>query len=163
MTAVTKTQRNAPRNAARSAPMAMPRRGVVMLALALGVGAALSGCTFVKMAPGAEAVRVIAPGQLPAGCERRGEVEVSVKDRLGPYERDEMRVRDELETLARNEAPGLSADTIQPKGPPLDGGQRFIAFRCGTAVPGRAGAASAAPNRDGKQPAEAQTKPLKDE
>ena len=55
------------------------------------------------------------PGPRLAACEKRGEIEVSVKDRLGPYERDELRVRDELETLARNEAPGLCADTIQPK------------------------------------------------
>src|SRR6478752_660443 len=93
----------------------------------------ISSCSFVEMAPGGEAVRVVAPGQLPAGCVKRGEVEVSVKDRLGPYSRDELRVKDELEVLARNEAPGLDADTIQAKGPPADGEQRFIAFRCGTA------------------------------
>ncbi|CAN5218757.1 hypothetical protein BH11PSE14_BH11PSE14_08110 [soil metagenome] len=145
----------------RNTTPTMQRRAAMLATLAMGV--ALSGCTFVKMAPGAEAVRVIAAGQLPAGCERRGEVEVSVKDRLGPYERDEMRVRDELETLARNEAPGLSADTIQPKGPPADGGQRFIAFRCGALAPGRAAVAPVAPNRDGKPPAEAKTTPLKDE
>ena len=95
----------------------------------------LSACTFVKMGPGADSVRVVGPGQMPAGCERRGEVEVSVKNRLGPYERDEMRVRDELETLARNEAPSLSADTIQPKAPPADGAQRFLAYRCGALSP----------------------------
>jgi hypothetical protein len=128
---------------------------------ALLAGAALallaSACTFVKMGPGADDVRVVAAGQLPAGCEKRGEVEVSVKDRLGPYERDALRVRDELETLARNEAPGLSADTIQPKGPPLDGAQRWLAFRCGTARAAAPRAGDAAP------PAEAKTTPLKDE
>jgi hypothetical protein len=87
------------------------------------------------MAPGGEDVRVVGPGQLPAGCVKRGKVEVSVKDRLGPYSRDEMRVKDELEVLARNEAPGLEADTIQPEGPPADGTQRFQAFRCGARLP----------------------------
>lgn len=91
---------------------------------------ALSACTFVKMGPGADEVRVIAQGASPAGCEKRGEIDVSVKDRLGPYERDELRVKDELETLARNEAPSVSADTIQPKLAPADGAQRFIAYRC---------------------------------
>jgi hypothetical protein len=65
-----------------------------------------------------------------AGCEKRGEVEVSVKNRLGPYERDALRVKDELETLARNEAPSLRADTVQPKSVPVDGEQRFFAYRC---------------------------------
>lgn len=90
-----------------------------------------SGCTWVHMAPGASAVRVISAGSAPAGCERRGEVVVSVKDRLGFYERNELRVREELETLARNEAPGLQADTIQPLAAPNDGEQRFAAWRCG--------------------------------
>lgn len=88
-----------------------------------------SGCTWVHMAPGASAVQVVpAP---PAGCVRRGEVEVSVKQRLGPYGRNPLRVRDELETLARNEAPGLGADTVQPLAEPVDGTQRYAALRCG--------------------------------
>ena len=89
-----------------------------------------SACTFVKMGPGAAQVRVVGPASSMGACELRGEVVVSVKDRLGPYERDELRVKDELETLARNEAPSLRADTVQPKGAPLDGEQRFAAFRC---------------------------------
>ncbi|HZH43503.1 MAG TPA: DUF4156 domain-containing protein [Lysobacter sp.] len=90
-----------------------------------------TGCVWVKLAPGANAVRVLPQGAPPAGCEQRGEIAVSVKDSLGFYERNELRVRDELETLARNEAPGLQADTIQPLTAPQDGAQRFAAFRCG--------------------------------
>ena len=41
---------------------------------------------------------------------------------------------DELETLARNESVGLGADTIQPKGQPVDGEQRWLAYSCGTAA-----------------------------
>ncbi|MEO6263617.1 MAG: DUF4156 domain-containing protein [Luteimonas sp.] len=81
------------------------------------------------MAPGASAVKVVSSP--PSGCEARGEVEVSVKSGLGPYERNELRVREELETLARNEAPGLNADTVQPLSAPVDGKQRFAAWRCG--------------------------------
>ena len=98
---------------------------VLAFALAASLGA---GCTWVHMAPGADAVKVVVGP--PAGCERRGDVEVSVKDSLGPYERNPLRVREELETLARNEAPGLGADTIQPLAEPADGSQRFAAWRC---------------------------------
>jgi Domain of unknown function (DUF4156) len=112
----------------------------------------LSACTFVKMGPGAAQVQVVAQDKDMRACEKVGEIEVSVKDRLGPYERDEMRVLDELETLARNEAPDLHADAIQPKGPPTDGGQRFMAFRC-------AGAKAASPEQAGDS---AETVPLKD-
>ena len=90
----------------------------------------LSACTWVHMAPGASAVRVLAAGAVPANCANRGEVEVSVKDSLGPYERNPLRVRDELETLARNEAPGIGADTVHPLAAPADGAQRFAAWRC---------------------------------
>ena len=81
------------------------------------------------MAPGASAVKVVtaAAGRLREA--RR--VEVSVKDRLGPYERNACACSDELETLARNEAPGLGADTVQPLGEPRRWRrQRYAAWRC---------------------------------
>ena len=89
---------------------------------------ATSGCTFVHMAPGATKVKVLSSA--PTSCEKRGEVEVSVKDRLGPYERSEAQVRDELETLARNEAPGVGADNISPITVANDGEQRWAMWRC---------------------------------
>ena len=100
------------------------------LLLALAAAVLLPACTFVKMAPGAEQVRVLRTDQDTSACIKRGEVVVSVKDRLGPYERNEIRIIDELETLARNEAPGLGADTVQPLAPPKDGEQRWVALRC---------------------------------
>jgi hypothetical protein len=89
----------------------------------------VSGCTWVHMAPGASAVRVAATA--PSGCEQRGEVEVGVKESIAFYERNPLRVRDELETLARNEAPGLGGDTVQPLDGYEDGNQRFAVWRCG--------------------------------
>jgi hypothetical protein len=100
------------------------------LAPALVLVALLPACTFVKMGPGADHVRVLRADQDTSACTMRGEIAVSVKDRLGPYQRDEIRVLDELETLARNEAPGLQADAVQPLGPPKDGEQRWRALRC---------------------------------
>lgn len=98
---------------------------LILLAI---VVSATSACTFVHMAPGAQAVRIVEGP--PAGCERRGEITVSVKDSVAFYERNQLRVREELETLARNEAPGLGADSVQPLGPPVDGEQRFAAWKC---------------------------------
>jgi len=124
-----------------------------LLAVALLV--VLPACTFVKMAPGGAQVQVARSDRDLSACERRGEIAVSVKDRLGPYTRDPIRVRDELETLARNEAPGLQADTVQPKTEPADGEQRFLAFRCIGAKPARPDAPAAAASS-------AQTMPLKE-
>lgn len=112
-----------------------PMRRILLAPVVMAI---LAGCTWVHMAPGASAVRVISAGVTPAGCEKRGEVAVSVKDRLGFYERNDLRVREELETLARNEAPGLEADTIQPLAAPNDGEQRFAAWRCGARAAGPA-------------------------
>ena len=100
-------------------------RSILLMAAML----ATSGCTFVHLAPGAGRVSVLATA--PSGCAKRGEVEVSVKDRVGPYARSEAQVRDELETLARNEAPGVGADSISPITPPRDGEQRWTMWRCG--------------------------------
>ncbi|KFN50625.1 DUF4156 domain-containing protein [Arenimonas composti] len=120
---------------------------LVTVALAL---ATLAGCTWVKMAPGADQVRVARASEDLSACTRRGEVAVSVKDRLGPLGRNEIKVRDELEVLARNEAPGLGADTVQPRGEPDDGEQRFGAYSCGGRVVGRAPAAGRdRPREDG--------------
>ena len=110
----------------------MIRLSTAALAAALVLA---SGCTWVKMAPGASAVRIIGAGGPPAGCTKQGEIAVSVKDSVAFYERNNLRVREELETLARNEAPGLQADTIQPLGDPASGEQRFNAYRCGNVVP----------------------------
>ena len=119
------------------------------LVLAAAMLVLASGCTWVHMAPGASAVRVIGAGGPPAGCAKRGEIAVTVKDSIAFYERNNLRVREELETLARNEAPGLDADTIQPLASPLDGDQRFAAYHCGgtAAVPTTAEAPAAASAR----------------
>lgn len=92
--------------------------------------ALLSACTWVPISDKAKTVKVVPAGAAPS-CEKRGEVTVGVKDKVAFYERNNLRVRDELETLARNEAPGIQADTIQPLGDPANGEQRFAAYRCG--------------------------------
>jgi len=108
--------------------MRLPTAAAVLAATLLAASG-LSACTWVRMAPGASAVRVVSG--TPANCQNRGEVEVSVKERVGPYERNLLRVRDELETLARNEAPGLGGDTVQPLDGYEDGHQRYTVWRCG--------------------------------
>jgi hypothetical protein len=99
----------------------------------IGLVALSTSCTWVKMEPGAAQVRVLPIGQQTASCKRLGEIAVSVKDRVGPYERNSLAVRDELETLARNEALTLHADSVQPMAEPADGQQHWLAFGCNDA------------------------------
>jgi len=89
----------------------------------------LSACTWVHMAPGASAVRVL--NAAPAGCDKRGEIAVEVKHNIVFVERNPLKIRDELEVLARNEAPGMEANAVHPLAPPERGKQRFVAWHCG--------------------------------
>jgi len=88
----------------------------------------LPACTWIHMAPGASAVTVLSAA--PSGCEKRGEVAVEVKHNIAFIERNALKVRDELEVLARNEAPGMEANAIHPLTAPERGKQRFAAWRC---------------------------------
>lgn len=93
--------------------------------------AALSACTWVPIAPEAKHVRVLPAGSTAvASCQKLGEITVSVQGSVAFYERNAVKVRDELETLARNEAVDLNATAIQPINEPADGKQSFMAWRC---------------------------------
>jgi len=101
--------------------------------------AALSACTWVKLEPGGASTRVAREGEDLSYCERRGEIGVSVKHNVAFIERNPLKVRDELETMARNEATGMAADTVRAIDEPLYGEQRFDAYACRsrTATPAR--------------------------
>lgn len=77
-----------------------------------------------------------------SACRELGKVTVSVMDHVGPVNRNDIKVRDELEVMARNEAAKMGADTIKPLAEPSDGSQPWGAYQCGTAAPTRAGAAA---------------------
>lgn len=126
--------------------------------------AQLSACTWVKPTVSAEAVRVAYDGNV-SGCRDVGTVSVSVTDKVAFYHRPDLKVRDELETLARNQAAGIPADTIKPTDEPKNGAQNFQAYVCGgvhmkqrdAAAPANAASTKAAPTKD-----DVQTFPVKD-
>ncbi len=116
----------------------------------------LGGCVWVKLEPAASAVRVAMPADSIDHCMKAGEISVSVKANVAAYHRNPLKVKDELETMARNEAVGLSADTIKALGEPISGEQRFAAFRCGSQRPATAPAAR-------QESGEAEVIPLRDQ
>jgi hypothetical protein len=134
------------------------------IVLATVVSAVLGGCTWVKMEPQGSAVRVAREAEDLSYCTRRGELTVSVRDRVGFYERSGLKVRDELEVLARNDAPRLQADTVQPLGEPWEGEQRFAAFSCRGATVGAAPPAPVNPPTQGLRDDEkVETFPIRDD
>lgn len=132
---------------------------VSLVIAALGA-ASLAACSWgIKLDSGGEKVRVAWDGNV-GGCRDAGKVTVSVLDRVGPVDRSGLKVSDELEIMARNEAAGLGADTIRPLGDPRDGAQSWGAYSCGNVV-------RVPVRRDGETPAPppgqaVETYPIKD-
>jgi hypothetical protein len=101
-------------------------------ALVLLVPLALSACTWgIKPDDGARNVRTAWNGDV-GSCREQGKVTVSVMNRVGPVDRSDLKVRDELEVLARNEAAKMGADTVKPLSEPSEGSQQWGAYSCGS-------------------------------
>lgn len=96
---------------------------------ALFFAAALSACTWVKVTPEGENVRV-ADAAAVASCTRLGSVKVSLKHKLGRIERKPEKVASELETLGRNEAAVMGGDVVVAQSPVTEGRQEFAVFDC---------------------------------
>ena len=88
-------------------------------------------------------------------CRPAGSINVSVLDNVGPYRRSGLKVGDELEVMARNQAASLGADTIKAVNKPHDGAQDWAAFVCGNRP-------ATGTRRDQAPADEVQTYPLKE-
>ena len=104
------------------------RKTLLLLAPVLLLGACSWGIT---LDSAGQNVRTAWSGDV-SGCRDLGKVTVSVMDRLGPVDRNDIKVRDELEVMARNEAAKMQADTIKPLAEPSDGSQPWGAYQCGS-------------------------------
>ena len=94
----------------------------------------LSACSWgITLDSAAKNVRTAWSGDV-SGCHELGKVTVSVMDHVGPVDRNNITVRDELEVLARNQAAQMHADTIKPLAEPSNGSQPWGAYQCGTRV-----------------------------
>jgi hypothetical protein len=91
---------------------------------------ATSACTWVKLEQNGAIVRVAGASETLSGCTFKGDITTTVSNRIAGIERNSIKVADELETLARNEAAALGANVIKPKGPPVAGEQSFTAHLC---------------------------------
>lgn len=117
-------------NARHHHPGGATRMKTITIAALLASGAVLGACSWVNPTEGGNQVRVAYDGNV-SGCRDAGSISVSVADKVAFYHRSDLTVRDELETLARNQAAGIPADTIKPTSEPKDGGQQFQAYVCG--------------------------------
>ena len=123
------------------------RKTLLLLVPVLALGACTWGITLDNAGKN---VRTAWNGDVSA-CQDLGKVTVSVMDRVGPVDRNDIKVRDELEVMARNEAAKMQADTIKPLAEPSAGSQPWGAYRCGSRIP----ATTATPSSQGAAPASA--------
>ena len=129
--------------------------------LLLLVPVALSACTWgIVLSDAGKNVRTAWHGDV-SQCRDLGKVTVSVQDHVGPVNRNDITVRDELEVLARNEAATMHADTIKPLGEPMDGSQPWGAYACGTRPIGEERGREVQPQQPSQQGGGAQTFPVK--
>jgi hypothetical protein len=109
----------------------------------------LGGCTWgINPTPGSENVRTAWSGDV-SNCRDLGKITVSVTDHVGPYDRNDIKVRDELQVQARNSAADMKADTIKPLADPVDGSQPWEAYFCGNHM---VGPSAPPPVQGGQQP-----------
>ncbi|MBN8712524.1 MAG: DUF4156 domain-containing protein [Xanthomonadales bacterium] len=111
----------------------------------------LAGCNWgIKLDSAAKNIRTAWNDDVSA-CRDMGKVTVSVMDRVGPVDRNEIKVASELEVLARNSAAQMrGADTIKPLADPADGSQAWGVYECGSRTLKAAPARPAAPASAGR-------------
>ncbi len=86
-------------------------------------------CNWVPLTSEGENVRVLQAGAV-SDCQKVGKVSSKTSDRILIFARTDRKIREELESLARNEAVDLNGDTIVPIGTEADGRQSFEVYRC---------------------------------
>lgn len=89
----------------------------------------LMACSWVKLTPEGEKVRVLALHEV-ATCKKIGKTTANVAEKVAGLERKEHIVKENLEMLARNAAAEMGGDTIVPASPIADGKQAFDVYRC---------------------------------
>ena len=97
--------------------------------IALVLLALVSGCTWVKLTPEGEKVRVLTQAEVK-NCKKLGKTTVSLKATVAGFERKAAKVKKELESLARNRAMDINGDTIVPLTKVEKGQQIFSIYRC---------------------------------
>lgn len=95
------------------------------------IAASVLGCTWVPLTDAGRSVRTL-PASAVAGCEKVGTTRSKTSDRVVIFARTERKVREELESLARNEAADVGGNAIVPIDAVVDGRQSFDIYRCGT-------------------------------
>ena len=69
------------------------------------------GCTWVKLTPGGEKVRVLTQDEVVT-CKKLGNTRAMLRDEIAGIDRKKEKVQKEMEALARNAAADMGGDTV---------------------------------------------------
>ena len=97
------------------------------LLLVLAVG--LSGCSYVKVTPEGQGIRLVQALDEVSQCKKLGATTTRVLSKF-IFERGKEKVADELVSLARNEAADMGGDTIVPISEVVEGNRKFGIYKC---------------------------------
>ena len=100
-------------------------KGLIMFAILVPMFA----CTWVPLTNEGQGVRILSQSEV-VDCEKIGETKARTSDRVVIFSRTDRKVREELDSLARNEAADLGGDTIVRIGTATNGRQSFGVYRC---------------------------------
>lgn len=89
----------------------------------------LAGCSWVKMTPGGEKVRVLEASEVST-CKHLGDSTVSLMSKVAGINRNEKKVQKELLMLARNAGAEMGGDTVVVASEVKDGQQTFAVYKC---------------------------------
>ncbi len=90
----------------------------------------LPACTWVKLTALGEDVTLV-QGETVQSCEKLGTTTSYIKHTIGPMDRSEDKVTNELVTLAKNQAAEMGGNTIVADGPLKEGTMSFKVYWCG--------------------------------
>lgn len=109
----------------------MIRRVLVVLASVVAVVGlvGLGGCTWVDLTEAGEQVQ-FASQKAVEGCEQVGKTRAATQPKAWIFARSDSTIREELRSLARNDAAGMGGTTVSPLGPVEDGAQTFGIYVC---------------------------------
>lgn len=92
-------------------------------------GLILTSCTWVKVTPNGEGVRLVQSVRAVESCKKIGKINTKVESKI-VFNRDPEKVAGELADLARNEAALMRGDTIVPVSEINDGRRNFDVYQC---------------------------------
>jgi hypothetical protein len=89
----------------------------------------VTSCSWVKLTPEGEKVRVLAINEV-SSCKKLGKTTTTLKDKIAGMSRNKAKVQKEMQALARNSAADMGGDTVVPVSEIQDGKQTFEVYKC---------------------------------